>query len=213
MALSKVIFDNTVFNYMLKVKSVNLDIIFRSLISEHVIIPSQIIAEMENYANFEIKFKSKILKWIDQSHQKNFYLYCDKFDSVILDNILKKLDRGEAGAIAQAEKIKVFWFISDDYKNIPFVKQNYEHIRQHSIFFMIALADILSLLADYDKLMVEILEIKDYKNFKISAKKDLKSLIRRDYIAAMKHLGIREDRKKVSIKCSIDTILKKNLEN
>jgi predicted nucleic acid-binding protein len=193
----------------LRLRAVNLEIIVRSLISDKVLIPSQIVVEMERLANNEPHFKSKITKWIDLSHRKSFYHYCDTFDSIVFDNVKRKLDIGEAGAIAQAEKTRVFWFISDDTKNISFIKQNYSNIKQHSIFFLIALADVSGLLPDYEGLLIDILHIRKYHEFTPEKRKRLKALIRNDYITALQLNGLNYNKKVVSQKTSIDTILKK----
>lgn len=206
--LNTVIFDNTVFNYFLRIRKINLEIIVRSLIIK-VIIPSQIACEMERLAENEPSFRPKIMKWIDLSIRNSYYHYCNTYDSIIFDNARKYLDIGEAGAIAQAEKIKVVWFISDDTKNSSFISQNYPFLKQRSIFFLIALADIESLLPDYEAVLLDVLEIRKYHDFSPRKKRELKALIRGDYIDALKLKGLIYNRKIVSQKTSIDTIIKK----
>ncbi len=208
MALKNAIFDATVFNYFLKITAVDLEPIVRSLISEKVLIPSQVVSEIEVLMHLEPKFKAKINRWIDLSHRRSFYHYCDTYDSIVLALIREKLDEGEAGAIAQAEKTKVVWFISDDYKNSEFIWENYRNIRLHSTFFLIALADISGLLKDYEKVIVDFLRVMKYEKFKKSKKKNLKTLIRSDYIEALKLKGLRLDKRLVSKRTSIDTIFK-----
>jgi predicted nucleic acid-binding protein len=210
MALEKVIFDSTVFNYFLRIQTVNFEIIIRSLIRDKVLIPSQIVIEMEHLARNEPHFKSKIAKWIDLSHRNSFYHYCDTFDSIVFDSLIRRLDFGEAGAIAQAEKTNVFWFISDDIKNYSFVNQNFSHIRQHTIFFLVALADVSGLLQkyEYERVLIDILYIRKYKEFTPGKKKKIKAMIRSEYNAAIKLKGLHYYKKLVSQKTSIDTILK-----
>ena len=207
MALETVIFDNTVFNYFLKIHSVNLERIVRSIIRDKVLIPSQIAVEMEQLGKKKLDFQSKINRWLDMSYRKSFYHYCDTFDSIVFDNVKKELDIGEAGAIAQAEKMRVSWFISDDIKNISFIEKNYSHIKQHSIFFLIALADVLELLPDYKSVLKDFLRVRGYKNFTSSKKRQLKALIRSDYIDALKLEGLNYNKKIVSQKTSLDRIL------
>lgn len=213
MTLEKVIFDNTVFNYFLRIQAVDFEKVVRVLIRDNVLIPSQIVVEMERLANNEPHFKSKITKWIDLSHQKRFYHYCDTYDSIVFDNVRRKLDIGEAGAIAQAKETNVFWFISDDTKNISFVEQNYGNIKQHSIFFLVALADISGLLQDYESVLLDILHIRKYHKFTPQKRKQLKALIRREYTTALQLNGIHYNKKIVSQKTSIDTILKNKGES
>lgn len=208
MVLEKVIFDNTVFNYFLRIHSVDLEKIARSIIRDKVLIPSQIVVEMKQLAVHNPNFKVKINKWIDLSHRKNFYYYCDTFDSIVYDNLKKVLDEGEAGAIAQAEKTRVSWFISDDTKNLPFIEKNFGHIKQRSIFFLIALADVSGLLANYENILIDVLRIQNYSEFKPSTRKKLKALIRSEYISALQLKGLSNDKKLISSKTSIDTILK-----
>lgn len=207
MALTRVIFDNTVFNYFLKIQSVNLESLCRSLIKEYVLIPTQIVVEMERLALKEPYYKSRINKWIDQSYRKNFYRYCDTYDLVIFDNVRRILDQGESGAIAQAEKTGVRWFISDDIKNTPFITENYGNIRVKSSFFLIALADISGYLPDYNKVLIEFLKIRKYSYFK-SKRKQFKKLLRDEYTEALKLYGLPYNKKRISEKTSIDTILK-----
>ncbi len=209
MALNRVIFDNTVFNYFLRIQSVNLDILCRSLIRDYVLIPTQIVAEMEQLAQKNPYYKSRINKWIDQSHSKNFYHYCDTFSLVTLDILKKKLDAGESGAIAQAEKTRVYWFISDDIKNTSFINENYPNIKVYTVFFLIAIADIAGLILDYNKLLKEFLEIIKYDNFEKKKIKEFKKLLREEYKAALELYGFRYNKKRISEKTSIDTILKK----
>ncbi|OFX59612.1 MAG: hypothetical protein A2046_05265 [Bacteroidetes bacterium GWA2_30_7] len=208
MALDSVIFDNTVFNYFLRLKTVNLELICRSLIKEKVLIPSQIVVEMERLAQIEPQFLPKINKWIELSYRKSFYQFCDTFDSIIFETVSKKLDIGEAGAIAQAEKTRVRWFISDDIKNLPFITQNYNNIRVYSIYFLICLADISGLLADYNVVIKEFLAIRKYSYFNSKTRKQFKASLRYEYTEALKLYGISYNKKLISRKTSIDTILK-----
>lgn len=168
---------------------------------------------METLSLSKPQFKSEISRWIDLAHRKRFYQYCDSYDSIVFDNIKRILDDGEAGAIAQAEKTGVYRFISDDIKNLPFIEMNYGNIRQNSIFFLIAVADVAKLLPDYESLLIEILQIKQYDQFSPSKRKQLKALIRNEYIAALQLKGVHYDKKVVSQKTSIDSILKKRINN
>ncbi len=133
---------------------------------------------MEKLAFNDARYKAKISKWIDKAHRKQFYHYCSDYDTIIFETIRRKLDDGEAGAIAQAERIGVFWFFSDDLKNIKFIQQNYGNIRQHSIFFLIALADIMSLLPDYETVLIDYLEILGYERFSAQKKRRFNGYVR-----------------------------------
>ena len=211
MALTQVIFDNTIFNYILKIQSVDFNILLRSIISDKILIPIQIIPEMESLANNEPQFRTRILKWIDQVNRKSFFHICASYDSIIFDTIKRKLDEGEAGAIAQAEKRGVYWFLSDDIKNIKFIKQNYGNIHQHSFFFLISLADILGLLPDYESVLIDFLEISRYNNRTENKKRNFKKHLRDEYIAALQMSGLHFNKKVVSQKTSISKILERKV--
>lgn len=210
MGLASAIYDNTVFNYFVRINTVDLERITRLLFSEKVLIPSQIVVEMERFAFAKPEHKSKVLHWIDLSHQKRFYHYCDNYDSVVLDSLTRILDAGEAAAIAQAERTKVCWFISDDTKNDVFISENYKHIRCHSIFFLLALADSKGLIPDYEKTLAEILVIRKYEGFGKKSRTELRKKVKRDYQAAIIHLGLHRSNNAISKKVNLEYIFNKH---
>jgi predicted nucleic acid-binding protein len=203
--LNTVIFDNSVFGYFVEIKKVNLEIIVRNLIQEKVIIPSHIISEMEPLAIRE----PKIQKCINQAYKKQFYHFCDTFDLITLDFLRGKLDKGEASAIAQANKRQIPYFISDDIKNLTFLKENFSHIRQYSTYFLIALADVSGLLPNYEDVLAEFALLRCYDKFSAKTKKGFKIMLRNEYEAALQlKFGNNYNKKICYKKTSIDTILK-----
>jgi predicted nucleic acid-binding protein len=208
MSLQKVIFDNTVFNFFVRIESANLFHITKSIITDSVLVPSKVLEELESLGSLDENYMQKILYWTDQIKQNYFYQFCSSYDSIVLDFLSGKIDKGEADAIAQSLKTGVSIFITDDKNCLEFIEDNYSHIKSYSTFFLISLADVHGLLPDYEKTVAEYHKIIGFNSFRKITKKLHLQKIRYEYIEAMKYLGINKDKKLISQKTSFLTILK-----
>jgi len=211
MALQSVIFDNTVFNFFAKINCVNLHRLMPSIISDSILVPSEILSEIEGLGIAHPQYQSKVFYWTDQIRQNYFFKHCTTYDSVVFDLVKSKIDKGEADAVAQSQKTGVRLFITDDKSCLPFINENYNNIRTFSTFFLIALADIQGILPDYEKTIYEFHEVISYASFNSKTKKTHKAKLRYEYSEALRYLGISLDKKIVSKKTSLDTIFKKFL--
>lgn len=209
MALQSVIFDNTVFNFFAKINCVNLYRLMPSIISDSILVPGEILGEIEGIGITFPQHQNKIFYWTDQIRQNYFFKHCTTYDSVVFDFVKSKIDKGEADAVAQSQKTGIRLFITDDKKCLPFINENYNNIRTFSTFFLIALADIQGLLPDYERTIYEFHEVIQYNYFTKKTKKIHKAKLRYEYSEALRHFGISLDKKIVSKKTSLDTIFKK----
>ncbi|TAF74446.1 MAG: hypothetical protein EAZ53_08640 [Bacteroidetes bacterium] len=210
MILESCIFDNTVFNYFLKIESLDFEIICKNIITKKVLVPSKIVAELEKFNSpFNNNQNLRVAKWIFDIPLNNFYHFCDSFDILVLEEVKKCLDLGESEAIAQSQQTGVIWFFSDDIKNKPFINKNFPNIKQHSFIFLIALSDILGLLPNYEIIINEVLAIRKYNKLKETKKKKLQKLIYEEYESAMKLMGVAKSEEILQKKSQIDEINKK----
>ncbi len=208
MALKSAIFDNTVFNFMARMNSINLYLLTKSLFQERVLVPSEILTEME-LLSYRSHYKARITQWADNIRSKRFYEMCNSYDPVVLEFARSIIDKGEADAVAQSKKTGVSVFISDDFECLPFINQNHGYLRCYSTYFLLSLADVQDLLPNYEIVLSEYLSLLRYSNMREKARKELKGRMRFEYQEALKVYGLENDKKRISKKTSLDTILKK----
>ena len=206
MALQSVIFDNTVFNHFARLKSIKLIPIIQNTIADKVIVPSEVLVELTNFRNEYPEYNQKISSWINSISSSRNFEHCSSYDSLVLDFARHSIDKGEAEAVAQAQKRGLKFFITDEKKCIPFIKKNYPDIRTFSSFFLIAVADLHDLVSDYDETIIEYHKILGYQNMTPKKKKEHKGILRQEYKSAMSLFSLNIDKKIISVKTSIDTI-------
>ena len=184
--------------------------ISRSLFSGNVLIPASVFEELGNFnPDYYPQFKTKIGKILKTITQSSFFQYCTDFDSIIHDSLIRKIHAGEADAVAQSEKTKVHYFITDDTKCISFINVNYPNLKTFTTFLLLCAADVMGLPFDYDKAFVDYHRIIDYDKFNKITRRQHKERLRFEYTEALKMYNLHFDKKRISQKTSVDTILKK----
>ncbi|MBI4649089.1 MAG: hypothetical protein HY738_21490 [Bacteroidia bacterium] len=206
--IPKAIFDNTVFNFFVRFSCADLSNIVRTIISNGVFIPLEILNEMEKIAIDYPEYQSKIFYWSDQIRRNRYYKLCTTYDAIVYDFVKSRIDKGEAEAVAQSQKTGIRFFITDDLKCQPFIQEHYPSIKTYSTFFLLSIAEINGLLPDYKKVFKEYHQILNYQKFGISKKKKHKAKLRFEYTEAVKNFGFPYNKKEISEKTSVDKILK-----
>lgn len=216
MSLPGVIFDNTVFNFFVRFKSIELQNIVRNIVREGVFVPQEVLNEMEFemelFGKNNPEYQSKIMYWGEQIRANNFFKLCNTYDRIVFDFVKSKLDKGEADAVAQSQRIGIKYFITDDRKCLPFINDNYKDIKTNSTFFLLSLADIIGIIPDYDSVFYEYHQLIMYDKFNKVTRKEHKARLRSEYKLAMKHYGLAHDSKLISTKTSVDTILRRRVK-
>lgn len=190
MALDSIVIDNTVFNFFLKISDIDLSNILRNTITGKVYVPSQIFNEMSDITKKYPDYLYKIEKLKNQITENYFFIHCHTFDSVVLEFSKKNIDIGEAEAISQCIKRKIPYFITDDFKCLPFISKNYNHIKIYSSFFLIAIADLHGLIKNYPMVFNEYNKISNYKKMNSSKQKLHQDRIENEYKKAAQIYGI-----------------------
>jgi predicted nucleic acid-binding protein len=200
MALDTIVIDNTVLNFFLKLSSVNLSSVLRSVITGRILVPSEIVREMQSLSEGNPSFVLPVQKLQYQIVKSNFLMHCHSYDSVVLEFAQKNIDKGEAEAVAQCIKRKVPYFITDDLKCLSFIKHHYNDIQIGSTFLLIALADIHGLILNYNNVFVEYHRILNYHKMGVSKIKVHQERIKNEYSHAAKLLGIQLNEKTLNLK-------------
>lgn len=178
MALDSIVIDNTVFSFFLRFQDIDLGNILRNIITGKVLVPAEIVNEMKHIAHKHPQYIRQLQHWKNQIESNRFFLFCHSYDSVVLEFAKKNIDKGEAEAVAQCMKRRIFHFITDDKKCLPFILKNYQNIRINSTFFLIAIADMHGLLNKYERTFSEYHSILNYQ--KMSLKKQRKHGLKSD---------------------------------
>ncbi len=181
MALDSIVIDNTVFNFFLKISDIDLSNILRNTITGKVYVPSQIFNEMSDIQKKYPNYLHKIEKLKNQITENYFFIHCHTYDSVVLEFSKKNIDMGEAEAISQCVKRKIPYFITDDFKCLPFILKNYNHIKIYSSFFLIAIADLHGLINNYNMVFKEYNKISSYNKMNSSKQKLHQDRIENEY--------------------------------
>lgn len=205
----KVIFDNTVLNYAVRLKTVDLIRLSKEIFTENVLIPAAVFNEFENLQAEFYPIDKLRIEYIKRTIRKNtFFKFCSDFDTIVHDRLIRTVDHGEADAIAQSERTNVRFFITDDQAATFIIKQDYQNIKTFSTFFLICIADVMKLLPDYNKAFSEFHDLIEYSKFNATTRKAHKAKLRNEYTQALKLTGKYSDKKIISAKTSVDTILK-----
>jgi predicted nucleic acid-binding protein len=190
MGLENIIVDNTVFNFFLRIKGVDLSNILRNTIGGMVLVPSEIVNEMENIANKYPELSIGVEKFKNQIARGDFFIHCESFDSTVLSFAREYVDKGEAEAVAQCMKRRIPYFITDDFKCLPFILRNYDDINVNSTFFLIAVADMHGLINNYKQVFEDYNRICNYHKMSPPRKANHQARLRREYLKAAKLFGI-----------------------
>ena len=157
-------------------------------------IPEEVKNEYERYAALS-PYRQALLARLRPD--EGFLSLCTHYDSIrkaiIQTERLRGIDEGEAEAIAQAEKIRVYTFLTDDARCIETVEQRFSHIRCYNTVFILAALDLNGFLKDRDQYFATLLKIRPFKS----------SELREAYLRAAGHYGFRLDKKTLSHKSSI----------
>lgn len=199
--ISKAIFDNTVFNYIVRIQSTDLSNVVQSLVRE-VLVPQTVVAEMENWAQDPI-VAARIGYFAGQIRHNQFYKFCTSYNPIIFEEAQRYIDRGEADAVAQSDKTQVLLFITDDTRCREHIKTEYPNIRLHTTYFLISLAYFQALLPNAEAVLQEFHQIMQVKKMKAATQKKYRATLRMEATEAMKMLGFTFDKKKISYLTSL----------
>ena len=199
--LSKAIFDNTVFNYIVRIKSTDLSNVIQSLVQE-VLVPQTIVGEMEDWGENPV-YAAQIGYLTSQIRRNQFYKFCTTYNPIILEEAQKHLDKGEADAVAQSDRTNVLLFISDDTKCYAHIKATYPNIRLHSTYFLIAIAYFQTLLPNAEAVLQEFHQIMQVSKMRSDTQRTYKAMLRREATEALKLLGFTYDKKRISFFTSL----------
>lgn len=200
--MPKAIFDNTVFSIAARIPHCDLIALAQNLFSV-ILIPQEVFREMQQFphdADAQLFIQKQVRRVGLQSRGLQL---CDAFDPVVLASLhgVKGVDKGEAEAVAQAEKRQVPRIFTDDKKCVKALAHLYPHLAFHSTFYLICRLDLAQLLPDYPAVFNDFLTYKPLPLKKADQKK-AKSNLREDYAAAMRHLGLPADKKIIARKIS-----------
>jgi predicted nucleic acid-binding protein len=199
--LSKAIFDNTVFNYIIRLQSVDLSNIVKLLIQE-VLVPQTIVSEMEGWGE-NPKYAARIGFYTNQIRRNQFYKFCTSYNPVILEEAQRHIDKGEADAVAQSDKTNVLLFVTDDKACQDYIKDSYPNIRLHSTFFLIALAHFQGLLPNSEAVLQEFHQINKVENMGAKSQSTYRKMLRSEASEASRLLGFSFDKKQISFLTSL----------
>ena len=103
------------------------------------------------------------------------------------------IDEGEAEALAQAGKIQVHTFLTDDIRCRKVVEQHFPHIRCYGTLFILAALDLNKYLKKRDQVFKALLKIRPFKS----------SDLREAYDKAAHYYRLHLDRQTLSYKSSV----------
>jgi predicted nucleic acid-binding protein len=209
MGLDTIVIDNTVFNVFIKIQKANLSNILRNVISGKVLVPSEIVNEMNAMQDKYPEYISQLESLRNQIARGAFFMHCHSYDSTVLEFAQEEIDKGEAEAIAQCRKRRIKYFITDDRKCLPFINKNYQDVHTNSSFLLISLADLHGLLPEYETVFIEYLKVIGYSKMGLPKKAEFQIRINTEYKLAMQMLGVNADEKFIKNKTDINTILNK----
>ncbi len=207
MALDSIVIDNTVFNFFLKIKDVDLSNILRNTISGKVLVPTEVVNEMGGITRKYPEYAIEVEKLKNQIIKSNFFIYCHSFDSVVLEFAKKHIDMGEAEAISQCIKRRISYFITDDFNCLPFITKNYVDINVNSTFFLLAVADLHGLIKNYDQVFNDYHSMIYYHKMRTSKQKEHQARLIKEYTKAAKLFGISLSDSQLEAKTSIIKLL------
>lgn len=110
----------------------------------------------------------------------DFIKLCNRFNSSDLEELKKDFDLGEAGAIAQSQKVLVPIFITDDKNCISLIAKKRIGITAYSSLVVLATLDLKGLLFDVVYIFVQFKEIRKFS----------KGLLEQAYHEAGRQIGI-----------------------
>jgi len=207
MALDSIVIDNTVFNFFLKITDIDLSNILRNTITGRVLVPSKIVSEMEKIALKFPEHSVDVQKLQNQIVKNNFFIHCHSFDSIVLEFAKKHVDEGEAEAISQCIKRRIPYFITDDFKCLPFITKHYADINVNSTFFLIAIADLHGLIRNYKQVFKDYHAIIQYAKMRHTKKSEHQKRLISEYNKAAKLFGIKLTEDKLNVKTNISKLL------
>jgi predicted nucleic acid-binding protein len=198
------IFDNTVFNIAARIQSCDL-IGLASNLFQYMLVPQEIYEEMQRFPlGYEPEADRKIQNYIKQIKPfKTGLQLCTTYDPVVFAILKTKqgVDKGEAEAIAQAERRGVFLFFTDDQRCADALQAHYTHIRFVSTLHLISLLDIMQLIVDYKIVLQEYFAYKPLPR-QVSSRKKMLAKFRKEYEDALSYFSLPIDKKLISQKTS-----------
>lgn len=207
MALDSIVVDNTVFNFFLKIQDVDLSNILRNTISGRVLVPSEIVNEMENISNKYPQLSVGVEKLKNQIAKSDFFIHCHSFDSVVLEFARKNIDKGEAEAVSQCIKRRIPYFITDDFKCLPFITKNYDDLNVNSTFFLLAIADLQGLIKNYKQVFRDYHKILNYDRMGSAKRIKHQNRLTNEYVQAAKLFSISLTKRQIDNKTKIESIV------
>lgn len=183
--------------------------ILRSLTINKILVPQEVHTEIERMGIKYPRLINQSQFWSNQIITGNIFKLCNTFDSVVMDFAKSRVDAGEAEAIAQSQETKVSYFITEEIKCLPFIKEYYSHIKTYSTFFLISLADLSGLLPNYNEIVKKyLIKVAHCDKRKPNKQKEISIKLRYEYAEAQRMLGFPKDKKLISQKTNIKNLLK-----
>ena len=200
--LRKIILDNTVFNRFAWLQSVELFQLLQNLNIEQVLIPVEIRDELQKFADGSPHLAPRLNSWLNAVRPNVFFHLCTSIDHIVYAMISGKIGEGEAHAIAQSAATSVSIFITDDFDfegKLP--PANY-YPTLYSSYFLLAYADVVGFLTEnqYRQAFAEMQLDLRFKDFIPKRKKEHRQRWRTEYAAALRHLSLPFDKKRVQRK-------------
>ncbi len=205
----KVIFDTTVFNIAARIKCCDLVELSCSFLFDKILVPQEITDEIgetiePNRGIIEEKdFERRMQTYFRdiQGSKKNLE-FCTTYDTIDIAFLktYKNIDKGEAAAVAQAQKRSVRLIFTDDLRFIDVLKEVKPNVICMETIRLIAMLDVAGILADYRQ------TIEEFLAYKPLPKNGGKKKFREEYEAALKYFGQPSNKKKLNEKTSFKAL-------
>lgn len=198
------IFDTTVFNIAAQIGCCDIISLAAAYLFQEILVPQEVKNELAQYPIIHeptagIRIQSYIQK-IEKPSKEGLKL-CQTLEPVVFALLESKVDRGEAEAIAQAEKVITKFFFTDDAVCKKELKADYEHIGFYSTLHLISLLDVGGWLPDYTTTIQQYFSYRKLPENPKNKKKELQHF-REEYERAIRHFGIAQTKKELDGKTS-----------
>jgi predicted nucleic acid-binding protein len=197
---TQAIFDNTVFNIAARIESCDLIALATNLFAD-ILVPQAIFQEIQSFPTGYEPYADRRMQSYERAvlQKQNSLRLCTTYDIVelVMVQTIPNVDRGEAEAIAQAQKRFVKLFFTDDEKCISALQNRFLAVDFVSTLHLIALLDIQNFLPDYKEV------VREYLVHKPLNRKTGKAKFRADYQKALHYFGLPNDKKLLNDKTSL----------
>ncbi|MCB0518564.1 MAG: hypothetical protein H6577_10310 [Lewinellaceae bacterium] len=203
--LRKIILDNTVFNRFVRLPSVDLFELLRNLDLEQVLVPAEVFKELQDFASSFPSLAPRLNSWLKAIKPNTFFHFCTSIDPIVHAMIYDQVDKGEAHAIAQSAATFSGFFITDDFKFEKKLPPANYYPTCYSSYFLLAYADVNGFLTDdqYSNAFIEMKFDLNITSMNSKNQKELRQRWRTEYTAALRHLSLPFDKKRIQRKVYI----------